>query len=146
MPRDKEKQKIYIAQYRQTPKGKMSNKIQKWKYNGLICDTRDDYELIYNRWLESERCEECKKPYTPKNFKCMDHNHKTGVFRNILCNACNTNKRMDNTSGIPNICWDKSRNDWHYRRTINGKIHRKRSKDLEWLKQYKIDYEKENYY
>ena len=147
MTMTKEEKKIYDSWYKQTPKGKMTNKISIWKYNGLICDTRDDYELIYIRWLDSERCEECNKPYTTKNKKCMDHNHENGVFRNILCHPCNVNRRLKiNTSGIPNISWDKNRNGWQYRRTINGKIHRKRSKDLEFLKQYKIDYEKEHYY
>jgi len=146
MTMTKEEKKIYDKSYYQTPKGKMNTKISSWKQKGLICDTRDDYELIYNRWLESERCEECNKPYTTKNVKDMDHCHKTGVFRNILCHSCNSNKRMDNTSGIPNISWDKSSNSWIYKRTINAKQHSKRSKDLEWLKQYKLDYEKENYY
>ena len=146
MPMTKEEKKIYNAWYRQTPQGKMAHKIGDWKRLGLICDTKDDYELVYFTWLHSETCEDCNKPYTTKNFKCMDHNHDNGVFRNILCNPCNTNKRMDNTSGIPNISWDKKNNYWEYRRNINGKSHRKISKDLEWLKQYKIDYEQEHYY
>ena len=146
MPRDKEKLKIYNAWYKQTEKGKMNYRIGDWTRQGLICDTRDDYELIYNRYLESETCEECNKPYTPKNKKCMDHNHDTGKFRNILCHPCNVNKMTTNTSGIPNISWHKSGKGWKYRRTINGKNHSKFSKDLEWLKQYKIDFEKKHYY
>jgi len=146
MPMTKEEKKIYNAWYRQTPKGKMNNKISHWKCNGLVCVSRDDYELVYFTWLHSERCEECNKPYTTKNCKCMDHCHDTGVFRNILCNPCNVNKNESNTSGIPNICWDKNRNHWVYQRTINGKYHSKCSKDLKWLKQYKIDYEQEHYY
>ena len=122
---------------------KMKIKVSMWKFKGLISD---DYESVYNRWLVSERCENCNKPYTVKNCKCMDHCHDTGVFRNILCNPCNVNKNESNTSGIPNICWDKNRNHWVYQRTINGKYHSKCSKDLKWLKQYKIDYEQEHYY
>jgi len=140
----KEEIKIYQAWYDQTPKAKMNKTIGQWKFKGLISD---DYELIYNRYLISETCEECNKPYTTKNKKCMDHNHETGTFRNILCNACNTNRRMKiNTSGIPNISWDKRRNTWRYTKMINGKLYHKSSRDLEFLKQYKIDFEKEHYY
>ena len=143
MPRTEE-QKKRRKELDNTPQGKMNRKIGDWKRRGLICDTKDDYELVYFTWLHSERCEECNKPYTIKKVKCMDHCHDTGKFRNILCNPCNTNKRMDNTSGIPNIREEKG--GWRYERTINGKYHSKRSKDLEWLKQYKIDYENEHYY
>jgi len=146
MPRTEEELKKRRKELDNTPEGKMRNKILKWKFNGLVCDTQDDYELVYFTWLYSERCEECNKPYTVKKFKCMDHCHDNGKFRNILCHPCNVNKRMDNTSGIPNIVWDPTSKGWQYRRTIDGKYHSKRSKDLEWLKQYKIDYENEHYY
>ena len=146
---NKEKRKQYSKEYSQTEKGKMNHKISKWKNNtkngyGLICENRDDYEYIYDRWLNSSRCEECNKEYSEDNIKCMDHDHLTGLFRNILCNSCNTNKKMNNTIGIPNISKDK--NGWRYQRRINGKTHCKSSTDLEWLKQYKIDYEKNNIY
>jgi len=144
-----EKNKEKLKEYMKNGKGKMSNMISKWKKNpkngyGLICDSKDDYELIYFTWLNSEKCEECNKEYTEDNWKCMDHCHDTGLFRNILCNSCNVNKRMDNISGISNI--HKKRNGWCYQKTIKGKIHTKQSKDLEWLKEYKINYEKENLY
>ena len=147
----RQKHKEKIKEYYQTEKGKMNTKISNWKQKpkngyGLICENRDEYEYIYDRWLNSERCEECNKEYTEDNIKNMDHCHLTGLFRNILCHICNVNKRMDNTSGTTNISWDKTRNRWCYQKTIKGKIHTKCSNDLEWLKQYKIDYEKENLY
>ncbi len=114
---------------------------------GLIWKTVEEIEGIYGLYLFSERCEKCNCLYTEDNRKCMDHNHDNGTFRNILCNSCNTNRRMKiNTSGIPNICWDKRRNTWRYTKMINGKLYQKCSRDLEWLKQYKLDYEKEHYY
>ena len=42
-------------------------------------------------------------------------------MRNILCNRCNTNDRVDNTSGVPNICWHKLNKKWRYIKIINGK-------------------------
>tara|TARA_R110001632_G_scaffold87381_1_gene189836 strand:- start:125 stop:571 length:447 start_codon:yes stop_codon:yes gene_type:complete len=140
---------IKRKEYPKTPKGKMSIKISQWKQKpkngyGLICENLEEYEYIYDRWLHSERCEECNIKYTKDNIKNMDHCHDTGLFRNILCHSCNTNKRMDTTTGIPNIC--KRKIGWEYIKEIKGKRHSKWSKDLELLKQYKIDYEKNNIY
>ncbi len=136
-----------------TEQGKMNNKIAEWKHNatkknpnhkGLICDSRDDYELVYFTWLNSERCENCNCEYSKDNVKCMDHCHNTGIFRNILCHSCNLNLNCRNKSGIPNIL--KYKNGWRYKRIIKGKRHEKFSKDLEWLKNYKIDYELKHIY
>lgn len=138
-----------------TPEGKMKCKINKWKgrsrlqnpnHKGLICDSREEYEYIYWYWFYSERCEECNKEYTIKNWKCMDHCHDTGLFRNILCNSCNLNLKSNNTSKIPNISWHIQSNGWLYRREIKGKIYRKYYKDLEWLKNYKKEFELKYYY
>ncbi len=147
---NREKILLQIKEYNQTEKGKMNTKINEWKKNpkngyGLICENRDEYEYIYDRYLNSERCEECSKEYTEDNWKCMDHCHLTGLFRDIICNSCNMKRRTKaNSSGTTNITKDK--NGWQYQITIKGKRHTKYSKDLEWLKQYKIDYEKENLY
>ena len=144
------KNKDKVKDYQQSPKGKMCNKISKWKKNpkngyGLICENRAEYEYIYDRWLNSERCEECNIEYTKENKKSMDHCHDTGLFRNIICHRCNMKRRTkENSSGTTNIFKDK--NGWMYKIVINGKTHCKYSNDLEWLKEYKIKFEKENLY
>ena len=148
----KEKQIKYQKEYRESEKGKLIKTINSWKEKpkngyGLICESRDEYEYIYDRWLRSERCEECSKEYTKENKKCMDHCHDTGLFRNILCHSCNMKRTTkENSSGTTNIFWYKYRNCWLYQIIINKKVYSKKSKDLEWLKQYKIDFEKENLY
>tara|TARA_R110002072_G_scaffold286733_1_gene451847 strand:- start:43 stop:477 length:435 start_codon:yes stop_codon:yes gene_type:complete len=136
-------------QYREKNKEKHKKcfNICQWKNTGLICETRDEYEYIYDRWLNSERCEEpkCNKEYSKENKKCMDHCHLTGLFRNILCNSCNCKRRIkENSSGTTNIT--KYKNSWRYKISINKKIHQKYSKDLEWLKNYKIEYENKYLY
>ncbi len=130
--------------YRNSERGKIINKISNWKSIGLKCDTREDYNLIYDKWLNSSRCEECNCVYSKDNKKCMDHDHNTGLFRNILCFNCNKNLNCRNTSGIPNI--SKYKNGWIYCRVIKGKRHRKCSKDLEWLKNYKKEFELKHIY
>jgi len=144
----KEERKQYNKKYHQSPKGKMCNKIANWKQKtkngyGLICENKGEYEYIYDRWLRYERCEECSKKYNEDNWKCMDHCHLTGLFRDILCHSCNM-KRQDNSSGISNI--SKHNNGWLYQITIKGNKHSKYSKDLEFLKEYKIEYEKKYLY
>ena len=84
---------------------------------------------------------------TKENKKCMDHCHLTGLFRNILCNSCNSKRReKENSSGTTNITWCNIKNSWKYRIVINKKLYQKQSKDLEWLKNYKKEYENKYLY
>jgi len=78
-------------EFNQTPKGKRLHTIDQWKYKGLI---HDDYDRLYDAYLESTNCEECDVEYGVKGdgtmtFKCMDHDHQNGYFRNFLCSLCN---------------------------------------------------------
>ena len=143
----KQYSKEYNKEYLKTEKGHIISTIANWKRGGLICDSKDDYELIYFTYLNSSHCEKCNKEYSKKNKKCMDHDHKTGLFRNILCNSCNCKIReKKNMTGIPNIHKHKKYNSWIYRIIIQGKLYQKQSKNLEWLKNYKKEFEKENLY
>ena len=122
--------KAKIKQYKlDNPK---KSKIYDWKRHGL----NDDYDMVYNRYINSTNCEnpKCNVVYGIKGdgtgtHKCMDHDHTPGLennFRNIICCRCNVNLRMDNTSGTPNIY--KHMGGWQYRRTIVGKNHTKKFK------------------
>ena len=67
---------------------KRSNTISGWKTQGLK-ETKEFMEQIYEEYLSSEECQLCGEPYLNGNFKSMDHCHKSGEFRNIVCNRCN---------------------------------------------------------
>ena len=80
--------------YRLSNNGKRVHKIASWKHQGLISD---DYNAIYEKVMNTTNCEECNVLLTEdiKNTnttRCMDHDHTTGLFRNVLCLSCN-NKR-----------------------------------------------------
>ena len=142
MPWTKEQYKAY----EQTENGKMRMRIGNWKKTdsknkGLVMDNPEDYLTIYFHWLASTNCEKCNKEYTEKNVKCMDHNHNTGEYRNILCHNCNSNDKLNNTSGVPNIYWDKARHKWKYMRNFDGKTIQKRFNTKEEAIAYKIEIE-----
>ena len=64
-----------------------SHMIYNWKKSGLICD---DYNALYETYIETAQCQHCKTEFTEKNWRCMDHDHETGLFRKIVCHRCNT--------------------------------------------------------
>ena len=118
--RESEKGKEYMKEYRKTGNSKKSNTISRWKRNGLI----GDYDVIYDKYINSTHCELCKKPYKNTKDRHMDHEHISGQFRHICCNSCNSNMldktiHSDNKSGIKNVCYNKKYDNWQYNKTFN---------------------------
>jgi hypothetical protein len=99
---DRQKKLDYLKQYREenkdkirernrvynkTERGKRVNTIGGWRNKGLIAD---DYDAIYDRYINTHECDCCKKPiHQGIGSRVMDHCHKTGKFRNVLCHNCN---------------------------------------------------------
>ena len=111
--------------------------ITKWISRGLISD---DYREVYDRWEGAFECEVCSHDFSYYK-KCMDHCHVTGKFRNILCQACNNNNRIDNTSGIPNIYFNKSKKKWSYEKNIKKIRYRKWFNTKEEAIAFKLEFE-----
>tara|TARA_R110002012_G_scaffold139225_1_gene296390 strand:+ start:456 stop:941 length:486 start_codon:yes stop_codon:yes gene_type:complete len=66
-------------------------RVYKWKQRGLV-ETDENIIKILERYHNTTNCDKCDVLLTNINCssqKCMDHNHKTGKFRNIICKACN---------------------------------------------------------
>lgn len=77
--------------YRQSEKGKKTNRISHWKRRGVF---HEDFNALYDIYLNTHECEECgvtlsNEKKRTSTTKCLDHCHETGLFRNILCHACN---------------------------------------------------------
>ena len=134
--KNKEKIKEYRDKYqknnkeklkkkRETDEGRKNTRKASWKHHGLIWESEDEYNDIYNRYLNSLRCEKCSCEYTENNKKCMDHDHNTGKFRNVLCIACNvvTDVKIskNNRTGVVNISYNKKQKKWIYAKIKNNK-------------------------
>jgi len=81
--------------YSQTPTAKKTRRISHWKDRGVISN---DFNELYEAYLSQTNCDECNIELTYDNVrtrttKCLDHNHETGEFRNILCNSCNVRRK-----------------------------------------------------
>ena len=87
--RDNNKEKI--KEYTQSPEGKKSRRIRIWKKSGVKCEYID---LLYEKYINTKDCELCFVELTEdkKNTsttRCLDHDHYTGMFRNVVCLKCN---------------------------------------------------------
>ena len=98
--KNKEKIKEYYEnnkkkrkEYRLSPSGKKSETICKWKQRGLI---HDNYEELYDKYLNTTECEICKYVFDNTNWRCLDHDHETNLFRQILCFKCNVHDNWKN--------------------------------------------------
>ncbi len=92
--REKNKEKIaeYKRLWRLTASGRKSNRISHWKFRGVI---HPNFDELYEKFINTELCELCNVQLTEdkdktKTTRCLDHDHITGEFRNIVCHSCNT--------------------------------------------------------
>jgi hypothetical protein len=82
-----EERKKYQKEYNQTSNRKKAYTIHNWKKRGVI---HEDINKLYEHYLNTTECDICKVEFNEKNWKCLDHDHDTGLFRNVLCNNCNS--------------------------------------------------------
>jgi len=86
---NKKNKEKYKAQ-RQTPEGKKSKTIRNWRFLGVIETDYYTFDELYEAYIYCGHCELCDKEFPDTFDRCLDHDHKTGIFRNIVCRGCNT--------------------------------------------------------
>ena len=80
-----EKPKEYSNRYRMKNPEKLKEERLK-RNHGL---TMEEYNQLIQ--LQNNRCVICTEEFNTKDRRaCVDHNHKTGKIREILCNQCNS--------------------------------------------------------
>ena len=100
--------------------------IYRWKGYGLIYD---DYDELYEIYIKTMKCNHCNKDFKNTTDRQMDHDHSTGLFRKIVCRACNLN---DSYIKYPNG-FDKKQYKKEYQQ-------KNRERDREHYKHYKQEY------
>ena len=108
--------------------------IYDWKRRGLIYD---NYDELYDVYINTMECEHCKTEFTKNNWRCLDHNHETGLFRKIVCQKCNA---MDSYIKYPNG-YSKQEYGKEYRQ--KNKEYRK-EKNQEWYQANKAEILEQN--
>lgn len=63
------------------------DKIRKYKLRNDYDLSVEDFELMLKE--QNNRCKICKKEFVNSLLRHIDHDHKTGRVRGILCNKCN---------------------------------------------------------
>ena len=91
-------EKERIKTYRLTPQYHKTHTISNWKFCGLI-ETEDySYDDLYEAYMAQGECESCGKVFIDTKNKHMDHDHKTGLFRDVVCCRCNVLRRYEDAS------------------------------------------------
>jgi hypothetical protein len=95
----------------------------KWRNEYNIKFTDEEFEFIYGVYINCSECMLCNKTFEGSFDRCLDHDHKTGEIRYILCRSCNTGyDRKNNKLGLSNMCEIKMGNNkyWVLYKKIDG--------------------------
>tara|TARA_R110002126_G_scaffold2145_1_gene12420 strand:+ start:864 stop:1250 length:387 start_codon:yes stop_codon:yes gene_type:complete len=82
--------KEYLREKRKNEDFYKKEMIDSWIRRGIIAD---DWNEIYNIYSTEQNCWCCNKLFITKKDKNLDHDHKTGEIRAILCTSCNVADR-----------------------------------------------------
>lgn len=93
--RQKNREKInkyYREYYREHETKRKTDMISKWRTRGVIESPQYTFDELYEAYRYCGYCEECGKQFPDTYDRCLDHDHETGLFRDILCRVCNVKR------------------------------------------------------
>lgn len=108
-----------------------SNTLFNWRKKPIV---HPNLDALYEMYIRTANCNVCNKVFKNSQDRALDHDHKTGKFRYILCRCCNL--KMDrktnsnNLLGLKNIGYYKD--NYYVKIYRNGKyVFNKKRKNLE---------------
>lgn len=113
------------------PKYHKTISIGEWKRKGVI---HADFNILYEEYIKTFNCQHCSKTFKNTRDRCLDHDHKTGLFRKIVCQQCNVS---DNYIRFPEGVPSRSEREKKYREVNKekeikrGKKYREENKEKE---------------
>lgn len=129
-----------------------SKSRNKWRKLGMKFSDEDFELYIYPEYIYATHCDICKQPFKNTKERQLDHDHKSGEVRNILCRGCNFKKgdtklKKTSKSGLKYIRFNKKTNMYIFRINI-GKRRQyiKSSTDRDFIIKFRDDYLKANNY
>lgn len=79
-------------------------RIQKWRIRDV---KHPDFEELHDIWKSATNCADCDvilvEGQKGNNRKCLDHDHTTGLFRDIVCHACNLGRGVTDRLSALNL-------------------------------------------
>ena len=74
--------------YHKSEKGRKIDRISQWKKMKIKID---NYDETYEWYMSVKNCDFCDVILEGRgsNKKCLDHDHRSGHIRRILCGKCN---------------------------------------------------------
>lgn len=93
---DRAKEKRRCAEYLSTPRGNISTRIRTGRYlakkRGHAPPNVTIDQVLAALKAQNHSCASCSESFIQNGEEvyCIDHSHKTGEFRALLCNDCNT--------------------------------------------------------